>query len=64
MMREKHYPYQAKETQCAHDETKTIRKRPMKWGRVQGTNAVKKQLLKRPLSVALAAGNQVFQFYK
>ena len=63
-MREKLYPYTKRNESCKHDPENIIRKRPKSWGYLNGgdTNAVKTQLLKGPLSVAMNAG-RAFQLY-
>jgi len=68
IMTDADYPYTSgstgTETQCAHDASKTIGK-VARWGQIRDNiDDVKEKLKTHPLTIAIDAGQGVFQFYK
>merc|ERR1712156_879072 len=68
VMMDSDYPYTSgrtgRETQCAHDATKTKGK-VTQWGQIRNSiDDVKTKLKTHPMTIAIDAGDGVFQFYK
>jgi len=68
IMTDADYPYTSgrtgKETECAHDTNKTIGK-VTQWGQIKDSiDSVKSKLKTHPMTIAIDAGDGVFQFYK
>lgn len=59
-MREADYPYTAKDGTCRYDESKGVTN-VSSYGRTFGRNANKNAILRQPVNVAVAAGNDVFR---